>query len=156
MVTKRLRLMAQDGEDLSVLAATLQDSLVKVGDMIYLPKRRRFVAVLNRFKWEEADLETLVAETTPCQRVMAGLHFDGVLGVQSQNIRLDRPDAVLELLTVMFEDTQDDGGTITFVFAGSGMIRLHVECIDAVMSDMTQPWQAQTVPQHGVIKDDKA
>ena len=48
-----LKLLAQDDEDLKIISAHLQDAIMRVGDMVYLPRRRRFVAVMNRFCWED-------------------------------------------------------------------------------------------------------
>ena len=46
-----LRLMACDPEDLAVHAAHVQDAILRVGDMIYLPREKRFVLSLKRFDW---------------------------------------------------------------------------------------------------------
>jgi len=150
-----LKLMAQDDEDLSVVAATLQDAIVRVGDTIYQPKERRFAAVLNRFCWEDCSVAQRVAGKSPFRRVLSGIHFDGVLGVKSQGIRLDRKDAVLELLTVLYDPKDDGAGTVTLVFSGNGAIRLEVECIDVSMRDLGKPWKAQSMPEHGVEADDQ-
>ena len=45
-----LKLRAADGEDLAVISAILQDSLVTIGEMTYLPDENRFVLVANRFQ----------------------------------------------------------------------------------------------------------
>ena len=83
-------LAALDGEDLQVISARLQDAVARLGDLVYLPKKRRFVALFNRFKWESGKRENL--------RVRAGLHFDGVLSVKSQNLKMGAPEAVISLL----------------------------------------------------------
>jgi hypothetical protein len=33
-------------------------------------------------------------------------------------------------------------------FSGGGAIRLDVECIDAHLSDLTEPWPAKAKPKH--------
>ena len=38
----RLKLLALDDEDLAVISACVQDAVLKVGDLSYLPKERRF------------------------------------------------------------------------------------------------------------------
>jgi hypothetical protein len=48
----RLRLIALDAEDLAVLSAHVQDAVLKVGQMRWMPRERRFVIGLNRFAWE--------------------------------------------------------------------------------------------------------
>ena len=47
-----LRLVALDPDDLAVISAHLQDALLRVGDIVYLPKERRFVVQTRRFDWE--------------------------------------------------------------------------------------------------------
>jgi len=47
-----LRLLARDEEDLAVISAILQDALIPVSEMAYLPDERRFALVANRFRWE--------------------------------------------------------------------------------------------------------
>ena len=49
-----LKLIALDTEDLNVLSAHLQDAVLRVADMAYLPKERRFAVILNRFDWQKA------------------------------------------------------------------------------------------------------
>jgi Protein of unknown function (DUF2948). len=50
-----LRLTAETDEDLKVIAALCQDAVGKVGDGVYMPKKRRFVLQMNRFRWEDKD-----------------------------------------------------------------------------------------------------
>ena len=46
-MTERLRLRAVDADDLSVIAACLQDALVPLSEMAYLPDQRRFMAAFT-------------------------------------------------------------------------------------------------------------
>ena len=48
-----LKLCAFDEEDLAVLSAHVQDAVLKVGDMVYLPHEGRFAVAMNRFIWEK-------------------------------------------------------------------------------------------------------
>lgn len=141
----RLRLAASDAEDLEILSARLQDAVGKLKDFTWLPKKRRFAAVLNRLQWEDGGKT----------RVRAGLHFDGVLKVQSSKVKLGADEAVVSLLAVTFKPNkleegvgEDPGGVIEIVLAGGGTIRLAVECIDAELADLTGPWAAIGVPDH--------
>ena len=43
----RLRLAASDAEDLEILSARLQDAAGKLKDFTWLPKKRRFAAVVR-------------------------------------------------------------------------------------------------------------
>ena len=136
----RLRLAASDAEDLEILSARLQDAAGKLKDFTWLPKKRRFAAVLNRLQWEEGGKT----------RVRAGLHFDGVLKVQSSKVKLGAGEAVVSVLAVRFKsnDGEDPGGVIEIVLAGGGSFRLAVECIDAELADLTGPWAAIGMPDH--------
>jgi hypothetical protein len=139
-MSRPLKLAAEDAEDLEIVSARLQDAAAKLKDLVWLPKKRRFAAVVNRFQWE-------AGQNT---RVRAGLHFDGVLKVQSHNLKMGAGEAVVALLAIRFTANggEDPGGVIELVFAGGGAIRLTVEMIDAELVDMTQPWAARGRPEH--------
>jgi hypothetical protein len=138
-----LKLLAEDEEDLKIISAHLQDAVMRVGDLVYLPRQHRFVLVLNRFCWEDCPDAGIGA------RVLTGLHFDSVLKVQSQNVRQDDPDAVAELLAIHFTPAgENGGGMVDLLLAGGGRVRLHVECIDAAMRDMSEPRPAVARPEH--------
>jgi hypothetical protein len=133
-----LQLLAQDADDLAVMSAALQDAIAKVGDIALEPRARRLTIAFNRFRWEAGHK----------QRVRAALQIGGVLKVQTRKIRRDRRDAVIELLAISFEPGEAPGGVITFSFAGGGDLRAQVECIDAVLADVSAPWPTPRVPAH--------
>ena len=137
----RLRLAASDAEDLDVLSARLQDAVFKLKDARWQPKHRRFAAVVNRLQWEEGGKT----------RVRAGLHFNGVLKVQSSMVKLGAGEAVVSILALRStpKGGEDPGGEIEIVLAGGGAIRLTVECIEAELADLTAPWTARATPDHG-------
>ncbi|HEY1710752.1 MAG TPA: DUF2948 family protein [Rhizomicrobium sp.] len=147
MTQKGLKLAAGDAEDLDVISARLQDAVAQVQDLIYLPKARRFAALFNRFKWEDAARGKSDANNL---RVRAGLHFDSVLNVKSHNIKKGTPDAVVSLLAIRFrpKGSDDPAGVVELTFAGGGAIRLDVECIDAELSDISGAWAALGRPEH--------
>jgi hypothetical protein len=135
-------LAAVDDEDLQVISARLQDAVARLGDLVYLPKQRRFAALFNRFKWESGKRVNL--------RVRSGLHFDGVLSVKSRNLKRGAPNAVVSLLAVRFAPKAEDdpSGTVELVFAGGGAMMLEVECLDAGLADVSGEWAARGRPEH--------
>jgi len=138
-----LRLLAEDPGDLEIIAAAAQDALVRVGDLFFDPKIRRFSALINRFRWEQAD------QSGPFERVKAAISFEGVLNVRSRKIRLDAPDAVAEILSISFTpEAEPPGGQVRIVLAGDGEILIGVECLDAVLADMGEPWRTPRKPAH--------
>ena len=141
----RLKLAAADAEDIEILSARLQDAVLKLKNVSWQPRKRRFAAVVNRLQWEK-DGST---------RVRAGLHFDGVLKVQSQKVKLGAGEAVVSILALRFTPNAasegqdaDPGGVIELVLAGGGAFRLTVECVDGELADMTSAWAARGKPDH--------
>jgi hypothetical protein len=51
MTATPIRLRAEDDEDLKIVSACLQDAILPIGDMGFLPDEKRFVMVVNRFRW---------------------------------------------------------------------------------------------------------
>ena len=135
-----LRLRAEDAEDLAVISAALQDAVGRIGDIRFDPAARSLTLALNRYRWE--------AQGDRGQRVRSGVQFGGVLSVQSRNLRRDAPDAVLSLLAIAFEPAEAPGGVIILNFSGGGDLRLSVECIDAALGDVSDPWPARKTPGH--------
>lgn len=136
-----LKLVALDPDDLSVISAHLQDAVLKVGDMAWLPSQHRFALVVNRFDWESAGQNQL-------RRRRTGLHFDRVLRVRRSKLRTDAPDAVLNLLAVTFEEGEAPSGHVTLVFSGGAAVQLEVECLEAQMRDMGPVWETASRPVH--------
>ena len=142
-----LKLIALDAEDLSVISAHLQDAALTVGDLAYLPKERRFVALANRFDWMRA-LDDSKREAGGLARRRAAIRFERVLAAKLQGIDLSAKRRILSLLAIGFEPTTLPEGFVTLHFAQGSAVRLHVECIEASLSDLGAAWEAQTVPEH--------
>jgi Protein of unknown function (DUF2948) len=139
-MTKPLRLLAQDPGDLVVISAALQDSIAKIGGIRFDPKARRLTMELNRFRWESGTTD----------RVRSVFQVGSVLAVQSRKLRRTAKDAVVEVLSVEFEPGEAPGGDLKVRFSGDGVLRVSVECIDAVLADVSVSWPAKSTPQHDV------
>ena len=55
MVVKNLKLIAKTEEDLKVVSAHLQDSIVNTSDIANLKKNNLFLMQINRFMWEDVE-----------------------------------------------------------------------------------------------------
>jgi hypothetical protein len=138
-----LKLMAEDAADLDVIAAAVQDALVRAGDLRHDPKARRFTATIDRFRWEKAG------EKGPYERVRAGLSFTGVLGVRSRRVRREEPNALAAILSLAFTPAAEPpAGAVSIVLAGGGEIALDVECLDVVLVDTGPAWSTPRRPDH--------
>lgn len=138
-----LKLIAEDAADLEIIGAAVQDALLRVSDISFDKKARRFAMLVNRFCWERAG------ESGPYERIRAALSFDSVLGVKSRKVRLDAPEALASVLSIGFTPAEEPpGGAVRIVLAGGGEIELDVECLDAMMLDMGAPWRTPRRPDH--------
>ncbi|MFN4156101.1 MAG: DUF2948 family protein [Paracoccaceae bacterium] len=144
-----LRLMAAEADDLPVIAALVQDAVFPITEMRFDPKARRFVLLLNRFRWE--DRTAAEAAKRPYERVRSLLVVEDVLRLRSSGIdRTDR-DTVLSILTLEFASGSDGMGTLTLLLAGDGAIAIDVEAVNLRLEDVTRPYVAPSrkVPDHG-------
>ena len=142
-----LKLIALDADDLAIISAHLQDAVLKVADLAYLPREKRFAAVANRFDWADA-LEQGKDKPDAFARRLAALRFERVLGAKVSGIDLNNRGAVLSLLAIGFEPREAPGGDVMLLFADGGAIRLQVEVIEAELKDLGPVWQAKSRPQH--------
>src|SRR5258708_19550260 len=129
-MTDKLRLMALDGEDLSVISAAAQDSLVAVRDCAWFKDEKRFVLLVNRFRWE-AD----PGVDTAYWRTHAAIVFNDVSGVHHHNVPLNEPDRMLELLALAV----DGPNSITLRFAAPRPPRLHLRPPARHLEAVAQP-----------------
>ena len=136
-----LKLVALDQEDLAVVSAHLQDAVLRVGDIVYLPQEHRFAIEARRFDWEGKSTETP-------QRRLACLHFEHVKGVRVRGIDQANKDAVLSLLAITFEEKDAPSGTATLIFAEGGAIQVDLECIEMQMKDLGPVWASESRPAH--------
>ena len=137
-----LRLLAQDGDDLQIISAALQDAIVHPADIAWDRRARTLTVELSRFCWECGGT-----------RVRAAMQFGDVLKVQSR--RLPRgEDVPLELLAMDFlPGAEAPAGQVVMMFAAGGDLKLDVECLDAVVTDLSERWPAKAAPAHPLDGD---
>ncbi|MGH6795070.1 MAG: DUF2948 family protein, partial [Methylocella sp.] len=89
------RLIAFDADDLAVIAANLQDALVRVGEMTFVPQSKQFAMVASRFDWVSAAADK--SGRPCCERARTGLHFGRVLKVACRGFSCRDEALVLNL-----------------------------------------------------------
>ena len=139
-----LKLIALDDKDLSIVSAHVQDAVMKVSDLEYLPAAKRFVLTMNRFVWEAKS--GLFRQHN--ERRQSVLHFDRVLGAKTSGIQRDKPAEVLSLLAISFVAISKPAGIVELVFSGGGAVMLDVECVEARLADIGGSWEATSRPVH--------
>ncbi len=138
---KPLRLLAQDMDDLLVISAALQDAIAHVGDIRFEPGSRTLTVLFNRYRWEACELGA-------CERVVAALQFGDVARLRHKGLRTEDKGALVSVLALSFEALEPPGGVILLHFADGLELRLDVDCIDAVLADVSDPWPATRAPIH--------
>ena len=139
-----LKLIALDDQYLSIVSAHVQDAVLKVSDLEFLPAAKRFLLTMNRFVWEAKS--GLFRQHN--ERRQAVLHFDRVLGAKTSGIDRDKPAEVLSLLAISFIEISKPAGIVELIFSGGGAIMLDVECIEARLADIGGAWEATSRPIH--------
>ena len=138
-MSTHLRLKAETQADLQIIAAAMQDAILRVGGIDYNAKGRFLILRATRFQHEgEASA-----------RIEAGLRLDGVLNLRARGLDRSDPDAMAVLLDIDYvEDKTPPGGVMTFVFAGGGEIRASLEALDLVLADVSEPRLTDKTPLH--------
>jgi hypothetical protein len=136
-----LKLRAEDAEDLAVISACLQDALVPVRDLAYVPEDRTFLLVANRFRWENG-LSPAPGEAA-YERTLCGITFSEVTAVSYNGFRRTEDSRILSLLAIRPED-----GAVRLEFSGGATIRLEVARILCLAKDLGEPWPTQWQPRH--------
>jgi hypothetical protein len=136
-----LKLRAVDADDLTVLAAFLQDAIANVSEMAYLPDERRFVLAVCRFRWErliDAD------EEEQFERVSCAITVESVVEPKYRGFTLKDRGRTMPLLTVTYGE-----GAVMLTFGGNAAIRLGVAGLDLRMEDFGECWPTAQKPEHG-------
>jgi hypothetical protein len=151
----RLKLRARDAADLETIASIVQDALVPLADIQYLPKDRRFALMLNRFRWEsapaagpapvalEGDAAYADAPGGGLERVHAALVFDRVLSAKRRGLAEAAKGGMLSLLTLGLAGKQ-----VVISFAGGAAVSLDVDQLYCHLEDLGEAWPTVWRPRH--------
>ena len=140
-----LKLLGRNQEDLKVISAYLQDSIVTIKDIVFLKLNRTFVMVLNRFMWE--DIEKGVFREN--KRVRCAVKFEEVLKVESKNINQENKNKKLECLAVESAEIEN-GFRIKIFFSGDSIITVTSETLEVTLNDVGSPWNVKYAPKHKI------
>ena len=144
MKVQNLKLIAKTDEDLRVISAHLQDSIVKTSDIANLQKNKIFLMQLNRFMWE--DVEKGVFRKN--KRIRTVLKFENVLKATSKNVNQKKNDRFLDFLAIEMFKMPDKNFEMNLIFSGDVIIKLVVEAIEVTLDDQGSPWESKNKPRH--------
>ena len=144
MKVQNLKLIAKADEDLRVISAHLQDSIVKTSDIANLQKNKIFLMQLNRFMWE--DVEKGVFRKN--KRIRTVLKFENVLKATSKNVNQKKNDRFLDFLAIEMFKMPDKNFEMNLIFSGDAAIKLVVEAIEVTLDDQGSSWESKNKPRH--------
>ncbi|MDG2474205.1 MAG: DUF2948 family protein [Paracoccaceae bacterium] len=144
---EKLALYGHGGEDVSIISALLQDSVLLKKNIKWNKKRNRFSLLVNRFRWEL--MQDNISETLPYKRVQTMLLFNGVIAVYSQNLQRALNNEILSLLSLNLT-SNENFDEIKLSFSGNTSIKLKIEFIEVLVKDLdTSDFHGKsTVPTH--------
>ena len=145
MKNLNLKLIAKTDEDLRVVSAHLQDSILSINNIANLKKNRILLLQVNRFMWE--DVEKGVFRKN--KRIRSVLKFENVTKVTSKNISKKNKDKFLDFLAIESKQMPDNSYEMKIIFSGSAAITIIVELIEVTLDDQGLPWDTKTKPEHG-------
>ena len=141
-----LKLLGKNQEDLKVISAYLQDSILIVKDMVFLKQNRTFVMIVNRFMWEDAEKGVFRQN----KRIRCAVKFEEVIKVESKNINQKNKNKPLECLAIKCSSIFDETYKIKIFFAGDSIITLVSEVIEVALHDLDKPWNVKHIPIHKI------
>ena len=144
MKVQNLKLIAKTEEDLRVISAHLQDSIVKTSEIANLKKNRIFLMQLNRFMWE--DVEKGVFRKN--KRIRTVLKFENILKATSKNVEQKKNDRFLDFLAIESSKMTDKNYEMNLIFSGDIIIKLIAEAIEVTLDDQGLPWESKNKPRH--------
>ena len=147
MKAKNLKLIARTEEDLRIISAHLQDSIVSIENIASLKKNRIFLMQLNRFMWE--DVEKGVFRKN--KRIRTILKFDNIIEVNSKNINQKSKDKFLDFLAIECNQMPDENYEMKLIFSGDSVIKVVAEVIEVALDDQGEPWDTKNKPKHNVL-----
>ena len=141
-----LKLLAKNQEDLKVISAYIQDSLVTIKNIVFLKKNRIFIMIIDRFMWENIDRDTLSEK----KRIRSAIKFDEVLKVKSKEINQKNLNKRFEFLAIKSRKILDNNYEVKIFFSGGSVITLILESIEIVMHDLGEAWNVKHIPTHKI------
>ena len=136
---KKLSLIAQNEEDLVVISTLCQDSIIKIANIKWAKKSKRFYLLINRFCWELNDLSK--KKSNNMLRINSIMSFNSVLSVKSVGIQQNKTSDITSLLTLNYNFITFEKQAIDLIFSGNSQITLNIECIDAYLKDISEPFE---------------
>ena len=140
------KLLGKNQEDLKIISAYLQDSIIIVKDIVFLKQNRTFIMIVNRFMWE--DVEKGIFRQN--KRIRCAVKFEEVIKVECKNINQKNKNKPLECLAIKCSSIFDETYKIKIFFAGNSVITVTLEAIEVALHDLGKLWHVKHIPIHKI------
>ena len=150
---KKLKLLGRSVDDVEVLSALLQDSIIPGADMAFDRKLEEFVFVANRFCWElKPSAEVTGSDGKPLhKRRLCGVRISHVRSIQHHKWPHKRHLALFNLLALRHMDMAeqaDKRAVLQFELSGGSCLRLKIDEIDIALEDLDSGYPTILQPEH--------
>ena len=141
-----LKLLGKNQEDLKIISAYLQDSILIVKNIVFLKQNRTFIMIVNRFMWENVEKGIFRQN----KRIRCAVKIEEVIKVESKNINQKNKNKPLECLAIKCSSIFDEVYKIKIFFAGDSIITIISEVIEIALHDLGKPWNVKHIPIHKI------
>ena len=147
---KALNIGAFDTSDLEIVSSLIQDSILPAKEIKWLPKSDKLALLINRFRWEDKDLE--LSHGKIVERVQSLLMISHVKNISSSGFSPKQKDKVLSILSISFDGDDGGFGNVLIILSGNGGIRVAVDALEINLRDVTMPYIAPSglYPRHDI------
>jgi len=149
--SKRMRLRAEDNDDLSALSALCQDMICTPSQIRFDAAAKRFVIIANRYCWEhETRKRGFFSPRPKPMRAQSALRFNYVSDVKVRGRVAQEDDLPLNMLAIVSNAAEDGAMDVRIAFSQDITFALTCEVIDATLDDLSEPWPVASRPKHTV------
>lgn len=139
-----LRLIAKDLEDIKVLSSCVQDAILPLKEMAFIPEEQQFALLIQRFCWEYTGTNTAEINQDHIKRIQSALIFSHISSYEALGIEENMD--ILELLAIQTHHKN----SMTLDFAGGASINLKFTSIHVRLEDVGSPWTVSHIPKHKI------
>ena len=136
-IQNKIRLNALNYDDLKIFSFLCQDAIISKEEIFYDKTKKKFVATLTRYCWEQQKLN----DKNINYRVVTGLQIRNVNNVEYINFK--SKISFYNLLAITYEKAN-----VILNLSMSSKIKLNCKKISATIEDIDIPWPTKLKPLH--------
>ena len=124
-----------------IFSTLCQDSIIKISNIKWAKKSKRFYILLTRLCWELHHFSKKIL----FKKSKFDFVFDNVFSVKSKGIQQSKSNMITSLLTFNHNFLCFEEQSIDLIFSGDAQITIDVECIEAFLKDVSDPFEGTSL-----------